>query len=354
MPFMPQDFAVGCDIAILCRQFRVYDMDEYSREFYDKLGSSQPPAQDCPIDNFEVSKIPIAPRKDPEMLQYMEKKLGGGKVLSQKQFLDHDRKVLRYYCDFNDRPFIITYFLADDTIEVLEVHSQNDGYDSFTKLLARRKLPGNSEVKQPGQAFIGDNYLTCDEIFPDSVVDVFGHQLRILGVDEYTQKYYCEKYGRTFPLGGHYPPLPRETKAIQVPPHTNLMGGEKDSLGYLKRLVPQRPKIDEFKALDNDKKILRFTARFNTRVPEDFDRRFIISFYLSDDTISIYEPLQKNSGIVHGKFLERNPYKNVDKLPNIITPTDMPLGGDVKINGYSFHILSADEYTTTYLNQYYV
>ena len=109
------------------------------------------------------------------MLQYMEKKLGGGKVLSQKQFLDHDRKVLRYYCDFNDRPFIITYFLADDTIEVLEVHSQNDGYDSFTKLLARRKLPGNSEVKQPGQAFIGDNYLTCDEIFADSVVDVFGH-----------------------------------------------------------------------------------------------------------------------------------------------------------------------------------
>ena len=35
MPYMPQDFAVGCDIAILCRQFRIYDMDQYSREFYD-------------------------------------------------------------------------------------------------------------------------------------------------------------------------------------------------------------------------------------------------------------------------------------------------------------------------------
>jgi len=108
------------------------------------------------------------------------------------------------------------------------------------------------------------------------------------------------------------------------------MGGERDSLGYIKRLVPQRPKVDEFKALDNDKKILRLTARFNTKVPEDVDRRFIISFYLSDDTISIYEPLQKNSGIVHGKFLERAQYKNVDDLPNIITPTQMPLGGDVK------------------------
>lgn len=37
MPYMPQDFAVGCDIAILARQWRIYDMDQYSREFYDKL-----------------------------------------------------------------------------------------------------------------------------------------------------------------------------------------------------------------------------------------------------------------------------------------------------------------------------
>lgn len=215
--------------------------------------------------------------------------------------------------------------------------------------MARRKLPDNSQVKQPGQAFIGDNYLTCDNIHPDSVIDCFGHDLRVLGVDEYTQNYYGERYGRCFPLGGHNPPVPRETKPMAVPPHTNLMGGEKDSLGYLKRLVPQRPRIDEFKALDNDKKILRFTARFNTRVPEDIDRRFIVSFYLSDDTISIYEPLQKNSGVLHGKFLERNQYKNCDALPNIITPTDMPLGGDVKINGHSFHILSMDEYSANYL-----
>jgi len=79
---MPQDFAVGTDVAILARQFRIYDMDEYSREFYERLGQPQPPACGCPVDNFETSKIPILPKKDPEMLQYMEKKLGGGKVLS--------------------------------------------------------------------------------------------------------------------------------------------------------------------------------------------------------------------------------------------------------------------------------
>lgn len=89
-------------------------------------------------------------------------------------------------------------------------------------------------------------------------------------------------------------------------------------------------------------------------MPEDVDRRFIISFFLSDDSISIYEPAQKNSGIVEGKFLERRKYKNVDKNMEFITPTDLPLGGDVKINGYNFHILSCDEYTQNWLDTHLV
>lgn len=116
------------------------------------------------------------------------------------------------------------------------------------------------------------------------------------------------------------------------------------------KLIPDKPKKDFFKQVDNEGKILRFTARFNTRVPEDLERRFIISFFLSDDSISIYEPAQKNSGIVEGKFLERSKYKNVDRGNEFVTPTDLAIGGDVRINGYSFHILSCDEYTKKYLD----
>jgi hypothetical protein len=78
-------------------------------------------------------------------------------------------------------------------------------------------------------------------------------------------------------------------------------------------LLPKKPKIDFFKYVDNDKKVLRYTARFNTKNPEDYDRRFIISFYLSDDSISIFEPAKKNSGIIEGPFLKKNKYKNLDK-----------------------------------------
>ena len=160
-----------------------------------------------------------------------------------------------------------------------------------------------------------------------------------------------EKYGYDFPISQVEQPTITEQKALVIPPY-NGFGDEVDTLGYIYKLVPDKPKGDFFKSVDNDKKILRYTARFNTRVPEDVDRRFIISFYLADDSISIYEPAQKNSGIIEGKFLERRKYKNVDNGGQFITPSDMAIGGNVKINGYSFAILSCDDYTKKYLGSH--
>jgi hypothetical protein len=146
------------------------------------------------------------------------------------------------------------------------------------------------------------------------------------------------------------PEAPEPTER-QIPPY-NGFGNEVDTLGYIYDLIPKKPKGDFFKSVDNDKKILRYTARFNTRVPEDIERRFIISFYLSDDSISIFEPAVKNSGIIEGPFLRRNKYKNVDKNNEFITPTELPIGGNIKINGYSYNLLSCDEYTVKYLQQH--
>jgi len=282
------------------------------------------------------------------MKEFMEKALGGGKVPSQKQFLDNDRKVLRFFAESEDLPYVVHYYLADDTIEVREVHHPNDGRDSFALLLRRQKLPFKHDVNQPGLSFIGDNYLTCDEIEPGQPITAFGRDFHILGVDQYTQEFYAQKYGKFFELGSIRHPEPGEPVARQIPPY-NGFGNEVDTLGYIYDLVPKKPKGDFFKSVDNDKKILRYTARFNTRVPEDVDRRFIISFYLGDDSISIYEPAQKNSGIIEGPFLRRYKYKNVDNNNAFITPTDLPIGGNIKINGYSYQVLSCDEFTKKYL-----
>lgn len=174
-----------------------------------------------------------------------------------------------------------------------------------------------------------------------------------MGVDQFTQDYFRQRTGKNFNISQIEYPKPRDPTERQIPPH-NGFGDEIDSLGYVYRLIPEKPKKDFFKAVDNEGKTLRFTAKFNTRVPEDLDRRFIISFFLSDDSISIYEPAQKNSGIVEGKFLERRKYKNVDKNNEFITPTDLTIGADVKINGHNFHILSTDEFTQKYLDTHLV
>ena len=42
-----------------------------------------------------------------------------------------------------------------------------------------------------------------------------------------------------------------------------------------------------------------------TNYEVDASRRFIISYYLSDDTVAVFEPPVRNSGVIGGKFLER-------------------------------------------------
>lgn len=60
-----------------------------------------------------------------------------------KQFLDHDRHVLRFYCYWDDtesmfgdpREMVLHYFLADDTIEIREIIPQNSGTSINTSLI---------------------------------------------------------------------------------------------------------------------------------------------------------------------------------------------------------------------------
>ena len=62
--------------------------------------------------------------------------------------------------------------------------------------------------------------------------------------------------------------------------------------------------------------------------PEDVDRRFIITFYLNDDTVMVYEPQQRNSGIVSGKFLEKCKYKNTKRNMQFFEPADFIIGNE--------------------------
>jgi Ca2+-binding EF-hand superfamily protein len=93
---------------------------------------------------------------------------------------------------------------------------------------------------------------------------------------------------------------------------------------------------------------MRFQAKFVDPKNSDVDRRFIIQFYLSDDTLSVYEVVKRNSGIIGGKFLQRRLVKNVETGANF-KPGDFVVGAAVNVNGYKFSLLAADEFTLSFM-----
>jgi len=337
-----KDFKIGSEVHIFGKNILICGCDQYTREFYEGIGAPQPQDLASPSDNFEQKTLAkFVPQKDHSMKDFMEHKLGGGRVTSQKQFLENDRKVLRFFSE-SEQPYIIHYYLADDTIEIREVNFANSGRDPFPLLLKRQKLPRRFSLNQPGLT-TAEDFIKADEIKCGEFFEVFGRKFLIKGCDEFTHAYFLDKYGIDFPVGGIENPNHPEAGNLIIPPY-NGFGDEEDSLGYVYRLIPKPPKKDYFKWMDNQL-YLRFRAKMNTTNPEDKNREFIISFFLHDDTVLIYEPVQRNSGFVSGKFLEKGKYKNVEKGDEFFDPADFRLGKDVKINGYSFHILGCDDFT---------
>lgn len=344
---LPTDLRVGNNISIYGKNIRLADCDQYTREFYHHNGQPQGPAEDIPSDAFEVKTTTKEVKvRDQAMKDYLEKSLGGGRPKSQKQFLDNDRKVLRFYCKSGDS-YILHFYLADDTIEILECHYPNDGRIEFPILLRRMKLPKNFGIGQPGQVPLSE-YLQEYEIEPNMTLTIYGREFVIESADEFTAEYFRKYYSKVFPLGPLAEPAAKEISPVVIPPHDGL-GSEEDSLGYIYRLIPKPPNKDYFKFIDNSHKILRWVGKFNSPQPEDVERRFIIMMYLNDDTLQINEMPQRNSGIQEGKFLVRGKYKNTARNTEPFHPVDFLVGSDVVINSFRFHIDSCDDYTKKWM-----
>lgn len=183
----PRDFLVGQTVDVHGRHVKVVDADPYTRDFFrTALGVEQPEAEPVPDDNFKASQAPAPAVKDKAMMDFLEHSLGGGKLPSWKQFLDNDRKVLRFFTHCDDQPFTVHYYLADDTVEVRENHFQNDGKDQFPMLLKRSKVPKRFAVSQPGQEDLEADFVTEADFYPGQPIIAFSRTFNVIGVDEFT------------------------------------------------------------------------------------------------------------------------------------------------------------------------
>ena len=112
--------------------------------------------------------------------------------------------------------------------------------------------------------------------------------------------------------------------------------------------APKVPKKNFRRMMENDRKILRFMARLDTDAPEDQGRIFVIKYFMADDTVAAFEPPQKNSGIMGGKFIQRGRVKKPNSH-EYYTQADFYTGARIEFNKFGFVLYQADEYSLSYM-----
>nr|XP_033805120.1 EF-hand domain-containing family member C2 [Geotrypetes seraphini] len=382
-----EHFNINQEVVFYARPYMIVDCDQFTRNFLRKLGVRLNAPGSVPPDPHT--------KKQNKMYEYMNPLRPYDPMDTLGQFLRHDGHVLRFYGVWDDREslfgdlreLILHYYLADDTIEVLEAIRSNSGRDSAPVLIHRMKLPKHApmDLPRPGQVTPhtvlnvfgpmghGSRYLLDrletgalhQEFYKDNdlgigvVINAWGRRILLCDCDEFTKDYYKNKYGvEDFtPVEYKAPPTPKEE--TKYPPYTGF-GSEEDSLCSCLSMVPKPPQKDFKKFIEKDRcglesHVLRFLAVFITDNPIDKDRKFIISYFLSDDTIHVHEPPQRNSGIIGGKFLERirivKPGQEVFKseMSEYYTAQDLFVGATVDFFGHIFHLVDADEYALIYM-----
>lgn len=383
---------VGNEVTFYGRTFHLISADVFTRQYLQsKLGMRVPEDESPPRDAYtdqrrahmarETGQDPLANygKKQYPMKGFMEASLGKFARPSDhlRRFLDHDRHVLRFFAVWDDTAVLyglthqctLHYFLADNTIEILESYERNSGCDPFPKLLNRTKLAKKLEGIASGAASIGltttfdvggedeepsaklkPEHYSWEDLQVGCYVDVFRRKLLLVDADDSTREWY-EEHGRR--LGAAIKqPTKQSPRAPPIcpPPHISGVGSDEDSRLSCFHLLPRAP-LKSVESLDTTE-VLRFRARFAGAGvgPEDAGRRFVVTVIVSDQSVVISEPPQRNSGASGGKFLERSRVKRPDGC-GFLDLTDFFVGARIRAVGRVFELLEMDEHSAAFMEQ---
>jgi len=375
--FTINDLNVSTCVTFYGRTFFVVSCDPFTRKFLSQSGFEVPEDMSMPDEPIESHRAslkrgtqpyPPAPRED-DLTRFVEARLGkASNALNAdklKKFLENDRKVLRFFCVWDDRealygdrrPYVIHYYLSNDTMEVLEVNEPNSGRDPFPVFLRRGPLPNQKlEVDALGPTKTYSCY-TFHDLRVGGHIKVYNRNFLIHDADNFTKAWYITQQGYS---ETDFPPLSIEEDKMPIPqmalPPYNGFGGHADSLQNCIALIPKPVKPDFNKQMNYAHTILRFTCKMveddsHVLTMADMDRKFILSYFLANDTLSIFEPPSRNSGVVGGKFLERMEILKPASAEKY-DATDLFVGATLTVHTRSFQLMEADGYTYNFMEQH--
>ncbi|GJQ82716.1 hypothetical protein Trydic_g19726 [Trypoxylus dichotomus] len=386
------DFNIGREVELYGKVFKIVNCDQFTRVFLNRCGITVPDPINAPSDPYLQLR---AHNKDGMMAKKPSKTID-----TLGQFLANDRKVLRFYGYWDDRQsehgvlhdLEIYYYLADDTIEIKDIVPPNAGRDSGFMFMKRAQLPKTfcslptlgsdapfTVLNVLGPGLQGGRYITdpldCgkevieyykeNDLTIGGVINCYGRRIHLTDCDPFTKKYYSTKYGvdsfEAIPKPADYeePACHRSRKERELPPW-NGYGTHEDSAQNcitveLKAPYKDFKKFLKFDRVGMDSHILRFESRMVSTIPENCSSVFIICYYLSDDSISVFEIAQRNSGFATSQFFSRDKVKlpgqpvYSSKPPKCYTPQHMFVGAQLIINSFHFILIDADEYALRYM-----
>lgn len=168
-------------------------------------------------------------------------------------------------------------------------------------------------------------YVTAADLICGGVVSIYGRPLLLRSCDAFAVAFALHSFGfdqRDVFVREAPAPVPPPAR-IPLPPHAGALavGVEEETRMNANKLIPTyRRERDAARAYQLGAKALRFAAKLDPARcdPEDARRRFVVSFYLEDCTMSIGELTGARTG--HGpsvvRWLQRGRYRNATAPPD--------------------------------------
>jgi hypothetical protein len=98
-------------------------------------------------------------------------------------------------------------------------------------------------------------------------------------------------------------------------------------------------------ALDDEStQVLNFSSKLISDYPEDRRRQFVVSYYLCDKTMAIFETIVPNSGFRGGKFLQRTRVRD-PTTKKFFEGDAFHVGARIFVSGRTFELLDAAPHT---------
>ncbi|XP_015927805.2 EF-hand domain-containing protein 1 [Parasteatoda tepidariorum] len=360
--YLWKDLNIGIDVRVFGISIHLTDCDEWTREYLIDAGLELNEPESIPPDPYIEQKINAQGRHE-----VISRDIDNDKLY---KFLVNDRKVLRFYGIWKDllneppdmRRVIVQYYLADDTMELLENHAPNNGRLPLKTVVKKQKIPIDrdklSENFPLGYLEIKDDDLTYfdpKDLRTGKDITILGKNIFLYDCDDFTRYFYKVQYGIDDMQSIRVAEKPKPPVPVIYPPHTGI-GGWEDSLQNCLSIVPKPPRKDFKKEEHYSGIALRYKAKLITSIKEDISREFVITFFPSDDTVTINEEAIPNSGFPGGAFLKRNKlpkqHSSSSAQPTYYKANDFFIGAEIRAAGKFFKLMDADKFVLAFMEQH--